>query len=779
MPNPFATPFYFPRIEKQQLTFESHAHTLALPHLGSLNEMKIFGITRRRVFFAAVFCAHLVAPLLTRAEVTGIKWAKQYDGTNYPSIFGTADSFDQGRAITVDSAGNALVAARSNGFHVSKYSGIDGALLWEQRIGTGSNYSDAALAIAADAKGDVVATGVLGTDFYTAKYAGSDGHLLWQQRYNGIGNDSDGATNLALDPEGNVIVTGHTIAFGKAKEYRTFFGDIIYVPAPPDIYTAKYDGANGHLLWEQRYDGPAQESDYPADLGVDPHGNVFMTGYSSTRLRPDGLTDVDIYTVKYAGPTGKLLWEKRADGGGYDYPTGLVVDRFGNVVVNGSLGAAQTVEASYTVKYSGSGRVLWERKGTSGSIVTLGPIAADSEGDIAVAGSYSYAAPEGNYAQGLYTAKFAGNNGRLLWEQKNPGSSGGQLAGAGEVKFNLAGNVVIGGAAAISTNPYKWRLYAAEYSGADGKIRWEKLFSVIGPQYEETFGGLALDAEGSAFLTGTLYPRPTGDDIDMFVVKLAPTGQLLNVSSRLQVGTGENVAIAGIIVVGPENAPKNVLIRGLGPSLAEAGIPGALHDPVLELRMANGTSVRNNDWKENQRREIEATGLAPSKDSESAIVATLPAGAHTVVLRGNNGGAGIGLVELYDLDKSGLTNLANISTRGQVGTGDNVMISGFIAGGPQSTKILVRALGPSLTALGVSGALPDPTLELHDQNGTAFGNDDWRSTQEAEIAATGAAPGNNKESAILAILAPGPYTAVLRGAQGTTGVAIIEAYNLQ
>lgn len=739
----------------------------------------MFRITGKRLFFGALLCTHLVAPLLVRAEVAGINWAKQYDGTDYATPYKPADSFDQGRAITVDSAGSVLVAAQSNGFHVSKYSGTSGALLWEQRIGTGITYSDVALAIAADAKGDVIAAGVLGGDFYTAKYAGSDGRLLWQQRYNGIGNDSDGAIALALDPDGNVVVTGHTIAFGKAREYRTFFGDIIYVPAPPDIYTAKYDGANGHLLWEQRYDGPAQESDYPADLGLDPQGNVIMTGYSSTRLRPDGLTDVDIYTVKYAGPTGELLWEKRADGGGYDYPTGLVVDRFGNVVVNGSLGDGQSVAASYTVKYSGSGRVLWERKGTSGSIVTLGPIAANSEGDIAVTGSYLHTAPDGNYAQGFYTAKFAGNDGRILWEQKYPGPRDGQLAGAGEVKFNLAGNVVIGGAAAISTQPYKWRLYAAEFSGGDGKTRWEKLFSVIGPHFEETFQGLALDAEGSAFLTGALYPRPTGDDIDMFVVKLSPTGQLLNVSTRLQVGTDEKVAIAGIIVAGLENAPKNVLIRGLGPSLTDAGIPGILQDPALELRLANGTTVRNNDWKEDQRTEIEATGMAPSKDSESAIVATLPPGAHTVILWGNNGSAGVGLVELFDLDQSGLTNLANISTRGQVGTGDNVMISGFIAGGTQSAKMLVRALGPSLTALGVSGALQDPTLELHDQNGTALGNDDWRSTQEAEIMATGAAPGNNKESAILATLAPGSYTAVVRGAQGTTGVALIEAYNLQ
>jgi hypothetical protein len=195
--------------------------------------------------------------------------------------------------------------------------------------------------------------------------------------------------------------------------------------------------------------------------------------------------------------------------------------------------------------------------------------------------------------------------------------------------------------------------------------------------------------------------------------------------------------------------------------------------------MTDGTLVRNNDWKETQRADIEATGMAPSNDSESALVAVLPPGAYTVVLRGNNNGAGVGLVELYDLDGNGLTNLANISTRSQVATGDKVLISGFIVSGNQPARMLIRALGPSLVSLGVSGAMSDPTLELHDQNGAIIANDDWRTTQESEIIATGAAPGNDKESAILTVLPPGPYTAVVRGANNTSGIALLETYNLQ
>jgi hypothetical protein len=732
-----------------------------------------------RSFVSLGFCLCFSAALPARAEVIGIKWARQYDGTNYPSLFGPADSFDQGRAVALDSAGNAFVAARSDGFHVSKYSGESGALLWEKRVGTGSNFSDAAVAIATNANGDVIASGVLGTDFYTAKYAGVDGKLLWEQRYNGIGNDSDAPTHLAIDSNGNAIVTGHTIAFSKGEDVRNSFGDIIHIPPMPDIYTVKYDGVDGHIIWQQRYDGPAQDYDYPAGLGLDPSGNVIVTG-ASARMGADGSPDIDIYTVKYGAPTGTVLWERRADRGSYDSATGLAVDRFGNAVVNGSLGEAQTIEASYTVKYSGAnGSVLWERNGAPGSVLSLGSIAADFDGNLLVTGSYKEAG-NANYAQDAYVAKFAGNDGRILWEKKYPNSHAGPWAGGGSAaRFDSAGNVVVGGAVAISTSPYKWRLFAAAYSGIDGSTIWEKIFSSIGPQYEETFGGLALDAEGSAFLTGTLFPRPTGDDVELFVVKLGPVGQLLNISSRMQVETGEKVAIGGFIIVGPENQTKKILIRGLGPSLAAADVSGILQDSTLELRLAGGTVVRNNNWKESQRAEIEATGIPPSHESESAIVANLPPGAHTVVLRGNNNGSGVGLVELYDLEEAGLTNLGNISTRGQVATGDNVMITGFIVGGNRPAKMLVRALGPSLTSAGVSGAMQDPNLELHDQNGVALSNDDWRSAQESEIIATGAAPTNDQESAIVATLAPGPYTAIVRGANDTFGIALVEAYNLQ
>ena len=258
------------------------------------------------------------------------------------------------------------------------------------------------------------------------------------------------------------------------------------------------------------------------------------------------------------------------------------------------------------------------------------------------------------------------------------------------------------------------------------------------------------------------------------------TALLLNISTRLPVTGGDHVLIAGFIVTGSD--PKKVLVRGLGPSLP---VTGALADPTLELHDATGAIVAANDnWKDTQAADIQATTIPPTNDLESAIVATLPANnaSYTAILNGKNGGSGIGLVEVYDLTQSANSKLANISTRGFVDTGDNIMIGGLILG-PDVTsraKVLVRAIGPSLAFAGVQGALADPTLELHDANGgTVAANDNWKDTQELDIIETSIPPSNDLESAILQTLTPGNYTAIVRGKNSGTGVALVEVYNLQ
>ena len=252
-----------------------------------------------------------------------------------------------------------------------------------------------------------------------------------------------------------------------------------------------------------------------------------------------------------------------------------------------------------------------------------------------------------------------------------------------------------------------------------------------------------------------------------------PTRDLLNISTRARVATGDNVLIVGFIVLGPNS--KKVLIRGLGPSLPSSG---AMDNPVLTLYDSAGNQIAtNDDWIQN-RINIIATQIPPASPRESAIVATLAPGSYTAVVQDLRSQPGIALVETYDLDASD-SALANISTRGEVGTGDDVMIGGFIIGGTDSTNVLIRALGPSLSKRGITGLLSDPVLEIHDATGKLImSNDNWRDTQEAAISATGIPPGNNSESAIIASLSPGNYTAVVRGQNNGTGVALVEVYNL-
>ena len=282
---------------------------------------------------------------------------------------------------------------------------------------------------------------------------------------------------------------------------------------------------------------------------------------------------------------------------------------------------------------------------------------------------------------------------------------------------------------------------------------------------------------------GTATPTPTATATATATATPTPTPNptatpttLGNISTRLLVETGDNVLIGGFIVSGTQ--PKRVIVRAIGPSLPFAG---TLADPVLELRNPSGGLIASNDnWRSTQETEIIATGIPPSNDLESAIVATLPAGsAYTAIVRGVNNGTGIGVVEAYDLDRTVNSKLANVSTRGFVSTGDNVMIGGTIIIGSVPARVLFRAIGPSLTNFGVPNALQDPTLELRDGNGALlFANDNWRDTQEAEIIATGIQPANDLESAILGTLPPAAYTAIVRGNNDSTGVALVEAYQL-
>jgi arylsulfate sulfotransferase len=256
--------------------------------------------------------------------------------------------------------------------------------------------------------------------------------------------------------------------------------------------------------------------------------------------------------------------------------------------------------------------------------------------------------------------------------------------------------------------------------------------------------------------------------------------QALNLSTRGLVSEGDNVLIGGFIVTGPN--PKSVVLRALGPSLSGFGLSDVLSDPLLSVYNSSHTLIATNDnWQSDPNHfVVEANGLTPSNLLESAIARTLPPGAYTVIVRGKNQTPGIGLVELYDLSPLSNSKLVNMSTRGSVGTLDNVLISGFIVGDVDSATVVVRALGPSLASFGVSGVLSDPILTIYDSTGTAIAtNDNWLDDVNwIDVRKNALSPPNERESALVLHLPAGAYTAVVSGANGGTGVALAEVYTL-
>jgi len=251
----------------------------------------------------------------------------------------------------------------------------------------------------------------------------------------------------------------------------------------------------------------------------------------------------------------------------------------------------------------------------------------------------------------------------------------------------------------------------------------------------------------------------------------------------MRVETGNDVGIGGFIITG--NDPKHILLRAIGPSLTGSGIPDVLADPVLELHGPGAfVTVTNNNWRDTQEAEIQATGIPPTNDLESAIDVTLAPGTYTAIVRGNANTSGVSLVEVYDLNQDVDSKLSNLSTRAFISTGSDIVIAGFLlsdSGGDD--KVVVRGIGPSLApaSFPVSAVLADPILELRDSNGTLLtSNNDWQDNpiQAAEITAAGLAPTNTLESAISATLPPGLYTALLAGLNNGTGIGLVEVYDL-
>jgi hypothetical protein len=276
----------------------------------------------------------------------------------------------------------------------------------------------------------------------------------------------------------------------------------------------------------------------------------------------------------------------------------------------------------------------------------------------------------------------------------------------------------------------------------------------------------------------SLYGAPTSSPTSTPSPTPVTPSRLVNISTRMQVGTGDEVLIGGFIIQG--DVLKKVILRAIGPSLSSNGVTGALQDPQMELYDSTGALLDSNDnWQQNlDAGEIIDSGLAPSDPREAAILARLAPGNYTAIISGVNNTTGIGLVESYTLDTSA-SHAANISTRGRVGAGDDALIGGFIVGGQTAKRIIVRALGPSLGPSGLA-VLADPVVELRGSDGQLIAlNDDWATgSQQGEIAATGLQPNNSRESALIATIPSGNYTVIVQGAAGGAGIGLVEIYDL-
>jgi sugar lactone lactonase YvrE len=530
--------------------------------------------------------------------------------------------------------------------------------------------------------------------------------------------------------------------------------------------------------------GAAARFYYPGGLAVDSAGIVYVADTYNHTIRK--ITPAGVVTT-LAGSAGSI---GSTDGTGnaarFAFPSGVAVDSAGYVYVGDT--------SNYTIRKITPAGVVSTLAGLAGSLSGSADgtgsaarfnfpdsVTVDSAGNVYVADSHNHT---------IRKITPAGVVSTLAGLPNSTGSADGMGSTA---RFNQPYGVAVDSAGNLyvaDTNNDTIRKitsagtvstlagFPSSSGSADG--------TGSGARFNQPFG-VAVNGAGKVFVGDTFNHT-------IRVGGSTAVSHLGNISTRLQTGTGDNVLIAGFIIQG--SAPKKVIIRAAGPSLMKFGVSNALINPRLELHDTNKTIGMNDDWQttqiggvitSDQVAEIQNSGLAPSDSAESAVIATLPPGNYTSIVTGVNGGTGIGIVEVYDLSATNGSLLANISTRGFIQTGDNVMIGGFIVV-TQPTRVIVRAIGPSLTQLGVPNALANPQLELHDATSTIARNDDWQTTQiggiitadqVTEIRNSQLAPSNSAEAAIITTLQPGSYTAIVQGLNGTTGVGLIEVYKLQ
>jgi len=488
------------------------------------------------------------------------------------------------------------------------------------------------------------------------------------------------------------------------------------------------------------------------------------------------------------GPTATLLPNgKVLVAGGYDFGSGyfasaeLYDPASGTWTATGSLVTARQI---HTATLLTNGKVLVAGGGNNPTVVASAELYDPASGTWTATGSLA-TARSGHKATLLPNGKVLvaggndGSNALASAELYDPASGTWSATGSlATARYGHTGTLLPNGKVLVTGGiNNSGTLASAElYDPASGT--WTATGSLATARRNHTATLLpngrvlvaaGLDSSLHALASAELYVGDVGQN----------PSQLLNIATRLKVLTGDNVLIGGFIITGTD--PKKVLILGIGPSLAQF-FSGSLSDPTLELYQGNTLLQMNDNWKIPAQAEIEATGLQPSNDLESAIVRTLNPGSYTAILRGQGDTTGIGVVQAYDLNQAANSKFGNIATRGFVDSGDNAMIGGLIIGPTSgvSTAVVVRAIGPSLTNFGVNGALPDPTVELHDGNGATIAfNDNWADDANQGSIPQSLKPSDQHESALYRVLPPGNYTAIMRGTGNSTGIGLVEVYNVQ
>jgi uncharacterized delta-60 repeat protein len=628
----------------------------------------------------------------------------------------------------------------------------------------GTNETIEALALQADGK--IITAGGSNGKAAVRRFA-TDGSLEQTLRSTFAGE----AMAVAIQLDGKIVAAGTFVSPPNNTGPNSDFQIMRVVSNASDLSTDPSFGTNGAISINL-----GSSEDVANSVAIQTDGKIVAVGksgnaFAAIRCNPDGSLD-----LSFRG-NGKLTAQF---GASQNEGKAVAIQGDGKIVI---AGRADT--SAVTVRYDGAG-TLDGTFGSNGAVIT--PLSANTTGAEALA-----LQPDGR----LLVA--GSDNGDFLVLRYNAnGSLDSSFGVGGKAIIDVSGSADLAHAIVLDTSGRA--IVAGEAAAIFGVTRIADDFA---PAPTPTPAATATptptpNATPTPTPTpdpnGTPTPTPTPDPNATPTPTPTPTvtpGLVGNVSTRLPVGTGDNALIEGFIVQGPAGSTKKILVRAIGPSLAPFGIPDALANPILEIHDAsanNATVATNDDWQTtqvgglitgDQSPEIAASGVPPGNDLESAIIANLAPGSYTAVVRGVNDTVGTGVVDAYDLSAASPARLANISTRGLIQPGDKLMIAGFIIQNAP-VRVAVLAIGPSLSAFGITNALQDTTLQLRDPNGAIVReNDDWQTDQKQELESIGLQPTNDLEAALVATIPPGQYTAQVRGKPETTGIGVVQVYFLQ